>query len=187
MDKHEAETAGRGLDDSKQSGKLRDFSAQLAARLQAAPGVAGGEAARLAVRIGSASFLLDMNSAGEIVSAPPVTPVPWTKPWFLGLANVRGRLVGVVDLMQLAGGQPVSAEEAQQLVVFNENLKLNVGLLITRAFGLRNIKDLEPLGPVQDRSRPWEARSFRDADGSRLVEIDLQGLTSYEEFTSIGV
>jgi hypothetical protein len=69
----------------------------------------------------------------------------------------------------------------------NENLKTNVGLLITRAFGLRNIKDLESLGPVHDRTRPWEARSFRDADGSRLVEIDLQGLMSFEEFTSIGV
>ena len=95
-----------------------------------------------------------MNSAGEIVTAPPVTPVPWTKPWFLGLANVRGRLVGVIDLMRLAGGTPIAAEDAQQLVVFNEKQKMNVGLLITRAFGLRNIKDLEPLGPVQDRHAP---------------------------------
>jgi chemotaxis signal transduction protein len=103
------------------------------------------------------------------------------------LANVRGRLIGVIDLMLLAGGQAIAPEDAQQLIVFNESLKTNVGLLITRAFGLRNIKDLEALGPVHDRTRPWEARSFRDVDGSRLVEIDLQGLTSYEEFASIGV
>lgn len=187
MNNRDDDTPGLEVDDSKQSGKLRDFTAQLAARLQAAPEGPSAEAARLAVRIGAASFLLDMNSAGEIVSAPPVTPVPWTKPWFLGLANVRGRLIGVVDLMQLAGGQPMAPEDAQQLVVFNESLKVNVGLLITRAFGLRNLKDLEPLGPVQEHARPWEARSFRDSDGSRLVEIDLQGLTSFEEFTSIGV
>ncbi len=186
MDKHEDETVGIGLDDGKQAGKLRDFSAQLAARLQAAPGPAG-EPARLAIRIGSASYLLNMNSAGEIVSAPPVTQVPWTKPWYLGLANVRGRLVGVIDLMLLAGEQAIAPEDAQQLIVFNESLKTNVGLLITRAFGLRNIKDLEPLGPVHNRTRPWEAQSYRDTDGSRLIEIDLQGLTSYEEFTSIGV
>jgi len=186
MDNSEDETAGLELDDGKQSGKLRDFSAQLAARLQAAPGPSG-EPARLAIRIGGSSYLLDMNSAGEIVSAPPVTSVPWTKPWYLGLANVRGRLVGVIDLMLLSGARPIAPEDAQQLVVLNENLKTNVGLLITRAFGLRNIKDLESLGPVHDRTRPWEARSFRDADGSRLVEIDLQGLMSFEEFTSICV
>ena len=185
MDNHDNATEGNGLDDSRRSGKLRDFSAQLAARLQEAPSPLR-EPARLAIRIGAQSYLLDMNSAGEIVAAPPVTPVPWTKPWYLGLANVRGRLVGVVDLMRLAGGAPITPEEALQLVVLSENLKFNVGLLITRAFGLRNTRDLEALGPVRSSARPWESQAFRDADGSRLVEIDLQGLTSYEEFASIG-
>jgi twitching motility protein PilI len=178
-------TTGSGLDESKKAGRLRDFTAQLAARLEAAPGPLS-EPARLAVRIGTAAFLLDMNKAGEIVTAPPVTPVPWTKPWYLGLANVRGRLIGVIDLMQLAGAAPIAPEDALQLVVLNEELKVNVGLLITRAFGLRNIKDLEALGALGDRNRPWEARAFRDSDGSRLVEIDLQGLTTFEEFASIG-
>ncbi len=173
------------MDESRKAGRLKEFSAQLAARLEAAPGPLS-EPARLAVRIGADSFLLDMNKAGEIVAAPPISPVPWTKPWYLGLANVRGRLIGVIDLMQLAGGAPIAPEEAQQLVVFNEDLKFNVGLLITRAFGLRNIKDLEPLGPLNDPSRPWEARAFRDNDGSRLVEIDLQGLIGFDDFVSIG-
>ena len=186
MDKRNDSRTGSGLDDSRKSGKLKEFSAQLAARLEAAPGPLA-EPARLAVRIGTSSFLLDMNKAGEIVTAPPVTPVPWTKPWYLGLANVRGRLVGVIDLMRLAGGAPIAPEDAQQLIVFNEELKVNVGLLVTRAFGLRNIKDLVALGPVQDRERPWETRAFRDADGSRLVEIDLQGLLNFDEFASISV
>lgn len=186
MKPHNDSTTGSALDDSRKSGKLRDFSAQLAARLEAAPGPLA-EPARLAVRIGTSSFLLDMNKAGEIVPAPTITPVPWTKPWYLGLANVRGRLVGVIDIMQLSGAGRIAAEDAQQLVVFNEDLKFNVGLLITRAFGLRNTKDLVALGALQDRNRPWEARAFRDADGSRLVEIDLQGLTTFDEFASIGV
>ncbi len=173
------------MDDARKSGKLREFSAQLAARLQAAPSPLG-EPARLAVRIGKDSYLLDMNSAGEIVSAPPVSPVPWTKPWFLGLANVRGRLVGVIDLPCLAGEAPMKPEEAQQLVVFSESQKFNIGILVTRAYGLRNVKDLEALGPVRDRRRPWESQAYRDADGTRLVEIDLRGLETFEEFVSIG-
>lgn len=186
MNTRDDSTTGKALDDSRKTGKLRDFSAQLAARLQAAPSPLA-EPGRLAVRIGTRSYLLDMNSAGEIVSVPPVTPVPWTKPWFLGLANVRGRLVGVVDLPQLSGGAPIKADDAQQLVVFNESMKFNVGLLITRAFGLRNTKDLEPVALPRDQARPWECKAFLDADGTRLVEIDLQGLTTYDEFTSIGL
>jgi len=185
MDNRRQTQTDSSVDDSRKSGKLRDFSAQLAARLQAAPSPTG-EPARLAVRIGTLSYLLDMNSAGEIVTAPPVAPVPWTKPWFLGLANVRGRLIGVIDLARLGGGPAITPEESQQLIIFNENQRYNVGVLITRAFGLRNLKDLEALGPVQDPSRPWEARAFRDTDGARLVELNLEGLMAFEEFATIG-
>jgi len=186
MDNRNDLPAGQGSDDARRAGKLRDFTAQLAARLQAAPGPLAAPA-RLAVRIGTESFLIDMSSAGEIVTAPPVTPVPWTKPWFLGLANVRGRLVGVIDLLCLAGGTPIAADDAQQLIVFNEGSKFNVGLLITRAFGLRNIQDLQSLGTVHDATRPWETHAYRDSDGARLVEFDLPGLTGFEEFASISV
>jgi twitching motility protein PilI len=186
MDNRNDLLAGAGADDGRRSGRLRDFTEQLAARLQAAPGPAGAPA-RLAVRIGGLSYLLDMNGAGEIVSVPPVTPVPWTKPWFMGLANVRGRLVGVIDLQRLAGAAALAADDALQLIVCNESLRFNVGLLVTRAYGLRNLKDLEPLGALNDPSRPWEVRAYRDADGSRLVEIDLAELVAFEEFASIGV
>src|SRR3974390_1468591 len=97
------------MEDARKSGKLREFSERLASRLQAAPSPLG-EAPRLAVRIGPDAYVLDMNTAGRIVTAPPITPVPWTKPWYLGLANVRGRLVGVVDLPSLAGGAPLKTE-----------------------------------------------------------------------------
>jgi twitching motility protein PilI len=167
-------------------GRLREFSTQLAARLKAAPNLPA-EPARLAVRVGDTGFLLDMSEAGEIVAAPEVTPVPWTKPWFHGMANVRGRLMGVFDLLELSGRAPLLPEQALQMVVFNDKLKINAGFLITRAFGLRNLKDLEPLGPAAGGgTRAWETRRYRDLDGSSLIELDLHGLVALEEFATIG-
>jgi len=152
----------------------------------AAPAALAGESARLAIRIGEARYLLDMSDTGEIVPLPPVTPVPWTKPWFLGLANVRGRLLGIVDLPRLCGEAPISADDSTQVLVVNESLRVNVGLLITRAFGLRNLRDLELVDAGAAPRRPWESRSFRDADGSTLIELDLRRLATHEDFASIG-
>ena len=87
---------------AKQLVKLREFSTQLAQRLKEAPGMAT-EPTRLALRVGSENFLVEMGLAGEIVPLPDIAPVPWTKPWYRGLANVRGRLIGVVDLLQQRG------------------------------------------------------------------------------------
>ena len=169
----------------KQPDKLRDFSSQLAERLKAAPAAAGASM-RLAVRIGNRAFLVEMAAAGEIVPLGDVAPVPWTKPWYRGLTNVRGRLVGVIDLAQFSGGAPLGPEQGQQLLVIGEALKSSAALVITRAFGLRNLKELERLDDLNDGSRPWELARYRDGDGTLLTEIDLVRLVSFERFSAIG-
>lgn len=167
-------------------GKLRDFSTQLAARLKAAS-AATSEPLRLAVRIGDDSYLLDMNAAAEIIALPQIVPVPWTKPWYRGLAIARGRLIGVVDLAQFKGGAPLAAEQAMQLLVLGETLGVNAALLVTRAFGLRNLNELEALGHAGHDAALWETVRYRDLDGTQLTELNLQALASSEQFVSIGV
>ena len=174
------------MEAGKHLGKLREFSTQLAERIKAAP-QRPTEPMRLAVRIGSAHYLLDMPSAGEIVPVPDIAPVPWTQPWYRGLANVRGRLVGVVDLMQMAGRTPMPSDSSQQLLVLSDAMKVNVALLITRAFGLRNIKDLESLGTAASDVQPWEAERYRDLDGTVMTELKLARLVTSETFAAIGV
>ncbi|HEX4596993.1 MAG TPA: chemotaxis protein CheW [Burkholderiaceae bacterium] len=174
------------LEEGPKSGRLKDFSTQLAQRLRAAPGRTA-EPARLAVRLADTGYLLDLASSGEIVAIPEIAPVPWTKPWFRGLSNVRGRLLGVVDLMHLSGRPPMTQEQSLQLVVLGEALKVNAAIIVTRAFGLRNLKDLQPLGDVSDPLRPWERERFRETDGTTLIELDLRRLVATEQFVSIGI
>jgi twitching motility protein PilI len=176
------------MDGVKQSGKLREFSSQLAERLKAAP-QRPDEPTRLAVRIGREAFLVEMALAAEIVPLSEVTPVPWTRPWYRGLTNVRGRLVGVVDLLEFAGRGRMPTETAQQLLVFNESLKVNAALIITRAFGIRNLKDLELVGAASaaDGARAWEHDRYRDMDGTVLTELDLRLLAATDAFVAIGV
>jgi twitching motility protein PilI len=170
----------------KQVGKLREFSLQLAERIKAAPNTPV-EPMRLAVRVGSDAYLIDMGLAGEIVPVPAIAPVPWTKPWFRGLANVRGRLIGVIDMPQLSGRDATPNEQGQQLLVFGAQIEANAGILITRAFGLRNISEMEALGNPGDATRPWETMRYRDMDGTVLTEVDLFQLVQTEKFAGIGV
>jgi twitching motility protein PilI len=174
------------LEEGPKSGRLRDFSTQLAQRLRAAP-TRTAEPARLAVRLADTSYLLDLSTTGEIVTLPEIAPVPWTKPWFRGLTNVRGRLLGVIDLMHLSGRPPMTPEQSLQLVVFGDALKANAAIVVTRAFGLRNLKDLQPLGDVSDPLRPWERERFRETDGTTLIELDLRRLAATEQFAAIGI
>lgn len=171
----------------RQLAKLREFSLQLAERLKEAPNKPT-EPTRLAIRIGSENYLVEMALAGEIVGLPDIAPVPWTRPWYRGLANVRGRLIGVVDLQHLTGREPLSLEQTQQVLVFGETLGMNVGILVTRAFGIRNLKDLVELDGSPSTARPsWEQTRFRDNDGLTMTELDLRELATSAAFASIGV
>jgi twitching motility protein PilI len=163
--------------------KLREFSTQLAQRLKEAPNLPN-EPTRLAIRMGTENYLVEMGLAAEIVSLPEIARVPWTKPWYRGLANVRGRLVGVVDLQQMMGREPLSADLGLQLLVLGEGLGVAAGILITRAFGIRNLKDLEPLdAPASPIG--WEHSRYRDLEGMTLTELDLRELATAPAFTAI--
>jgi|OpeIllAssembly_1097287.scaffolds.fasta_scaffold104386_2 twitching motility protein PilI len=173
------------MEHPKHMASLRDFSAQLAQRLSEAP-AREMQAAQLGVRIGSRSYLVDMTSIGEVVPVSSLARVPWTRPWFRGLANVRGRLVGVYDLPQLAGEEPLRDEQALQLLVLGESLKVNAALLITRAFGLRSARDLDAL-PQDEAGAPWEGARFRESGGTTLTELNLARLVADERFASVGI
>lgn len=173
------------MEHAKHLAGLRDFSAQLVQRLNEAP-ARELPSARLGVRIGARAYLVELAQVDEIVPLGEIARVPWTRPWFRGLANVRGRLVGVYDLPQLAGAEPLNEERAQQLLVLGDAMKVNAALLITRAFGLRSAKELEGL-PAAEEATPWEGARFRDADGATLIELNLERLVQAEAFTSIGL
>ena len=81
---------------------LRAFQQELATRL-AAKTAAQVESSRLGVAAAGQQWLIRLAEAGEVIPAPPLAPVPLTKPWFLGVANIRGNLYTVVDFAGFLG------------------------------------------------------------------------------------
>ena len=118
---------------------LRAFQSRLASRLQAARST-GVAASWLAVEAGGANYLFPLGHAGEIFPWTPPQPVPYTEPWFLGVANLRGGLYGVVELAAFAAGEAGApagdtSRAGARLVALNELLEVNCALLIDRLVG----------------------------------------------------
>ena len=81
---------------------LRELQSRLAQRLQQAR-TEVRTASWLAVECAGVGLLMPLPGAGEIFSVGPWLPVPHTQPWFMGVANLRGGLHGVVDLAAFLG------------------------------------------------------------------------------------
>jgi len=160
--------------------RLRQYQEELLERMQAARTSTGARSHQLGVEIGGERYLLDLIEAGEIVPVPPLASVPLTQPWYLGLANIRGSLVGVVDLARFLVaqcGQPGSEQTpATRLVTFAPALGLPCGFLATRVHGLRQAADM----------RPHEGRLL-DADGNAWTPLALAALAQDERFLHVGL
>lgn len=163
---------------------LREFQQALAAKFAEA-GAETAPHARLGVQAGGRLWLIRLSDAGEVLPLPAVTRVPLTRQWFLGLANIRGNLAGVVDLAGLLGKPPTEHLPDCRLVLVAERFGAHVGLLVARVMGLRNIHQLEAEEGGADR--PWIRGAFHDPEGRRWYELDIDALVAHGDFLQVGL
>jgi twitching motility protein PilI len=168
--------------------RLRDFQSRLAQRIRDA-GSAAATHPRLAIRVGDLNVLMELSETGEIVSVPGITKVPRTLPWYLGLANIRGSLVGIVDMSVMFGGRPTPIEQTSRAVLLAAPLGVNAAILATRVLGLRNVDDFAATGPTSaaDDLGGFARAHYRDPAGVNWTEISLQMLAQNESFLQIGM
>jgi twitching motility protein PilI len=172
---------------------LRAFQSRLASRLQAAR-TSDVSASWLAVEAGEGRYLFPLGHAGEIFPWTPPQPVPYTQPWFLGVANLRGGLYGVVQLSTFATGEaPAAAAPAgegvrgqSRLVALNDLLEVNCALLIDRLVGLRGVEAFTASQGPASGAPAWLGHAYTDVAGERWQEINLQALSQQPRFLSIG-
>jgi twitching motility protein PilI len=169
---------------------LRELQARLATRLQAAR-TEGVQASWLAVESGGGKFLFPLSQSGEIFPFASTQPVPYTQAWFLGVANLRGGLYGVVDLASYVGGQaPAQRSDAgraeSRLIAFNALLEVNCALLIDRLAGLRNMDAFSSSSPPPEGAPEYFGTGYTDNSGAYWQEINLQALSQQPHFLSIG-
>jgi twitching motility protein PilI len=167
---------------------LRELQGRLAARLQQARTEAR-QASWLALECAGQGLLVPLATAGEIFAVGTLAPVPHTQPWFLGVANLRGGLHGVVDLAAFLGLRPArggdALREQSRLLAFNAALGSQCAVLVDRLAGLRNADQLQ-VEPPDGQPRPaFASAQWRDADGRRWQEIDLSLLARSGPFLAI--
>ena len=144
----------------------------------------------LAVQSGGQGLIFPLRMAGEIFTAAGVLPVPHTQPWFLGVANLRGGLHGVVDLAGFLGLRARAPAldnlgDQARLLALNPTTGGHCALLVDRLAGLRNASQLTQL-PGDATKRPsFAGARYRDTQGQVWQEIDLAALAQQEQFLGI--
>jgi twitching motility protein PilI len=175
--------------DKKQ--KLRELQTRLAEKLQAVrSGDVASSAAWLAVDAGGRKFLFPLSQAGEIFPWTPVQKVAYTQEWYLGVANMRGALLGVVDFSHFTeGGRAVARNELarsdSRFVTLSNLLEVNCALFVDRLEGLRSTESFSESQDPKAGSPEFYGHVYIDVNGLHWQEINLQVLAQQTHFLNI--
>jgi twitching motility protein PilI len=159
---------------------LREFQQELIDRLQVAD-ASEARVSTLGVQIAGRNWLVDMNDITEVLPLPALTVVPFTKPWYRGLVNVRGNLYSVIDMAAYGHLGAATGDIHNRILLVAAKHAVNAALLVDRVLGLR-----DPRTWRHSEGIAKEIEYF-DENGVSWSKLDVHSLVEQAEFMQVGI
>ncbi len=114
-------------------------------------------------RVAEQWFVAPMVEVAEVLREPRSSRVPGVQPWVCGVANLRGRLLPVMDLSSFFGLGPLPPGKQRRVLVLDHEA-LFAGLLVDEVLGLQHFSlsslDLSPPQPLLAAATPFVQGHF---------------------------
>ncbi|TCT24791.1 chemotaxis signal transduction protein [Thermomonas haemolytica] len=139
-----------------------------------APGLWRG----VAYRVGRHRLTSGFDEVVEILPLPALTHVPGALPWLLGIANIRGSLLPVVDLKQFLEGERTVLHERQRVLVVRQPGG-DVAVTIDELYGQRSFVEAQAI----DASALMDGRYAHFVDRAYRMNDQDWGVFSLERLS----
>lgn len=158
---------------------LREFQQGLIDRLQVAD-AAEARVSTLGVQIAGRNWLVDMGDISEVLPLPPLAAVPFTKPWFRGMANVRGSLYSVIDMAAYERSGAASGDIHNRILLVASRHGVSAALLVDSVLGLRDARAWRQTEGIDRQAE------YFDEQGASWHKLDVRDLLEQAEFMQVG-
>jgi purine-binding chemotaxis protein CheW len=76
--------------------------------------------------LGFEEFAIPLLDVREVIAMPEITPVPFSPSHFLGIMNLRGQIISIIDLRAKLGIKPNAGTETAVIICHIANVSLGV-------------------------------------------------------------
>ncbi|HWT70124.1 MAG TPA: chemotaxis protein CheW [Pseudomonas sp.] len=113
-------------------------------------------------RLGDHWYVAPMSEVSEVLHEPRFTQVPGVRPWVKGVANLRGRLLPIMDLGGFFDHESCAARRQRRVLVV-EHEDVFAGLMVDEVFGLQHFArdSLEPTDALRGTIAPFIKGRFK--------------------------
>lgn len=136
--------------------------------------------------IGDRRFVSAMADISEVMHIPKFARVPGAKEWLMGIANLRGALLPVVNLHGFLRGTSAALDRDSRILVVEQDEILS-GLAVEQVFGVKHFLSEQRLADSDasdDWLSPYVTGSFRVADQTWEI-FDVHALITAPAFMQV--
>lgn len=136
----------------------------------------------IAFRIGDQEFCVNIMSVREIRGWTPATPLPHSPHYVMGVINLRGAVLPIIDLSIRLGMKPAEPTARHVIIVAQVHTKI-IGLLVEAVSDILTVtdEDIQPMPEVSSDLERQYARGIMAIDKRMICLIELAGLFSEAE------
>jgi twitching motility protein PilI len=130
-------------------------------------------------------FVAPMGEIAELMLVPIATRLPGVKHFVNGIANVRGRLMAILDLAIYFGG-PSSAQFPQRRIFAIENDEAYLGFIVDESLGIQRFPQeaFEEEVEVADMFKPYVKGGYQ-VGGNSWPILSLSALAADENLKQL--
>lgn len=134
-------------------------------------------------RIGNDRLVASMSDVKEILDLPTFTSVPGVKSWIVGVANVRGSLLPIMDMKGFLLGDDIKQRGKGRVIVIDYK-GVNTGLIVEEVYGLRHFRESDETNDdvgVHESILPYIERAY-EQDNEQWPVFSFNEMVADERF-----
>lgn len=132
-------------------------------------------------------LLLDMAQVREVLPLPSCTRLPGVKNWVVGISNVRGQILPIIDLGSYLEQVPSRSSPSHRVLVVHNN-DVVMGIMVDRVYGMKqhleSIEKTSELSGVEDFVRPY-CDKVLEIEGNTFGVFQIEALLHNAAFRQI--
>lgn len=122
------------------------------------------------------TYAFDIRDITDIIEIPDITRVPKLPEFLLGVINLRGQVVPVMDF-SLRIGKPVQEYDEKTCIIVTERDKANIGIVVHRVVDVEMVNREDIIdSPVKNSV----ISGYIEKSGTRTALIDWKSLVQME-------
>ncbi len=132
-------------------------------------------------RIGDDRLIAAMNEIEEILDLPEFTNIPGVKSWMVGVANVRGGLLPLMDLKGFILGEDITQRKKGRVIVIDYK-GFNTGLIVEEVYGMKHFQtkdQSEDIPSLHENVSKYVNKAFSQ-EGASWPVFSFQNMTQDE-------